>query len=249
MNNLVSIITPSYNSAKFIENTINSVLKQTYQNWEMIIVDDVSKDNTIDIIKEYVKKDNRIKLVQLTSNSGAAVARNTAIENAKGRFIAFLDSDDLWVAEKLEKQINFMLRNNYSFTYTNYNLIDEDNVKYGKTFKAKKEVTYHDLLKTCSIGCLTVIYDSAKLGKIYMPLIRKRQDYGLWLKILKIIPKAYCLEESLAIYRTHQNSISSNKKNAALYQWKIYREVEKLNILLSVYFFVHYAINGLIKYK
>jgi len=248
-NELVSIITANYNCEKFIDDTVNSVLNQTYQNWEMIIVDDVSSDRSIEIIKKYVEKDSRIKLIQLKENSGAAVARNTAIEEANGRFIAFLDSDDLWTENKLEKQISFMIKNNYDFTYTNYDLIGEDNVRYGKTFEAQKEATYSGLLKTCTIGCLTAIYDTKDIGKIYMPLIRRRQDYGLWLRILKVVPKAYCLEESLAVYRRRQNSISSNKKKAAHFQWKIYREVEKLNIFSSIYYFVHYAINGFKKYK
>lgn len=247
--NLVSIITANYNCEKFIEDTIQSVLSQTYKNWEMIIVDDVSTDNSINVIGKYIEKDSRIRLIKLEKNTGAAVARNTAIKDAKGRFIAFLDSDDLWIPEKLEKQIYFMITNNYDFTYTNYNLIDEDNIKYGKTFEAEKEVSYKDLLKTCSIGCLTAIYDTKKIGKVYMPLIRRRQDYGLWLRILKIISKGYCLEESLAIYRRRENSISSNKKNAAIYQWKIYRTVEKLNILSSIYYFLNYTINGFMKYK
>jgi len=248
-NNLVSIITPSYNSSKFIEETINSVLAQSYKNWEMIIVDDLSTDNSISVIKNYIKQDNRIKLIQLEKNSGAAVARNKAIEEANGRYIAFLDSDDLWEVTKLDKQIAFMQENSYDFTYTNYNLIDENNTKYGNTFKSKKESSYFDLLKTCSIGCLTVIYDRKNLGKVYMPLILRRQDYGLWLKILKKIDKAYCLDESLAVYRTRKNSISSNKFKASQYQWKIYREVEKLNIFTSIYYFISYAYNGFKKYK
>ena len=248
-NELVSIITANYNCEKFIDDTVNSVLNQTYENWEMIIVDDVSSDKSIEIIEKYVREDNRIKLIQLNENSGAAVARNVAIEAANGRFIAFLDSDDLWTPVKLEKQISFMLKNSYDFTYTNYDLIGEDNVRYGKTFKAQKEATYTGLLKTCTIGCLTAIYDTKKIGKIYMPLIRRRQDYGLWLRILKIVPKAFLLDDSLAIYRRRQNSISSNKKKAAHFQWKIYREVEKLNIFSSIYYFVYYAMNGLKKYR
>jgi len=246
---LVSIITANYNCEKFIDDTINSVLNQTYQNWEMIIVDDVSSDNSVEIIEKYVKKDKRIKLIQLKENSGAAVARNTAIKASKGRFIAFLDSDDLWTDNKLEKQISFMLDKGYDFTYTNYDLIDENNVRYGKTFEAQKEATYTGLLKTCTIGCLTAIYDTKTMGKIYMPLIRKRQDYGLWLKILKKIEKAYLYNESLAVYRTRNNSISSNKISVSKFQWKIYREVEKLNLLQSFYYFLHYAYNGLKKYK
>lgn len=246
---LVSIITANYNCEKFIDDTVTSVLNQTYQNWEMIIVDDESSDKSVEMIHKYVEKNSRIKLIQLKKNSGAAVARNRAIEAAKGRFIAFLDSDDLWTTDKLEKQISFMLNNNYDFTYTNYDLIDENSIRYGKTFIAKTESTYHDLLATCSIGCLTVIYDTKKLGKVYMPLILKRQDYGLWLKILKQIEKAYCLNESLAIYRIRNNSISSNKFKAASYQWKIYREIEKLSILKSSYYFMYYAYNGFKKYK
>ena len=246
---LVSIITANYNAQKFIADTIESVLAQTYTNWEMIIVDDCSSDDSIEIIKQYMQQDKRIKLIELKNNSGAAIARNQAIEKAQGRYIAFLDSDDLWKSDKLEKQISFMLENKYSFTYTNYNLIDENNIEYGKTFEAPKYVSYKDLLKTCSIGCLTAIYDTQYLGKVYMPVILKRQDYALWLKILKMIDKAYCLEESLAIYRTRSNSISSNKLKAAQYQWRIYREIEKLNIITSSYYFIHYALNGFKKYK
>jgi len=252
MNNtkeLVSIITANYNAQKFIANTIKSVLAQTYQNWEMIIVDDCSRDDSISIIKEYMKLDERIKLIELKQNFGAAIARNRAIEIANGRFIAFLDSDDLWKSDKLEKQINFMLENKYSFTYTNYNLIDEDSIEYGKTFEAPKYVSYNNLLKTCSIGCLTAIYDTQYLGKVYMPVISKRQDYALWLKILKKIDKAYCLEEPLAMYRTRSNSISSNKLKASIYQWKIYREIEQLSMLKSCYYFMQYAFYGINKYR
>jgi glycosyltransferase involved in cell wall biosynthesis len=246
---LVSIITANYNAAKYISDTIESVLAQSYDNWEMIIVDDCSSDNSIEIIESYIAKDSRIKLVQLEQNSGAAVARNRAIELAQGRFIAFLDSDDLWQSDKLEKQISFMLKNGYIFSYSHYDLIDEDNKRYGITFKAPPKVSYNDLLKTCSIGCLTAIYDTKSLGKVTMPLILKRQDYGLWLKILKKIDYAYCYDESLAIYRTRTNSISSNKIKAAQYQWKIYRDVEKLGIFKSIFYFIHYVYNGLRKYR
>lgn len=248
-NKLVSIITANYNCENFISDTIESVLSQTYENWEMIIVDDVSSDNSVEIIKSYIKQDSRIKLIELEINSGAAVARNRAIKEAKGRYIAFLDSDDLWLPKKLELQISYMQKYCYDFTYTDYNLIDENNVQYGDTFKAKNKVSYKDLLKTCTIGCLTVIYDTKQLGKVYMPLIRKRQDYGLWLKILKEIDNAYCLPEALSIYRTRNNSISSNKIKASQYQWKIYREVENMNIFTSVYYFLHYAYYGIRKYR
>ncbi len=248
MNELVSIITPSYNSEKFISDTIQSVLDQTYQYWEMIIVDDVSPDNSNRIIEQYIQQDSRIKLIKLEKNSGPAVARNIAIEEAKGRYIAFLDADDLWQSEKLEKQIKFMQKNDLAFTYSSYYLIDKDGKELG-TFITKENISYKEMLKTCSVGCLTAIYDTQVLGKVYMPLILKRQDYGLWLKILKEIKTTKGILEPLATYRILENSVSSNKIKAAQYQWKIYREVEKLNIFSSMYYFIHYAINGIIKYR
>ncbi|QSZ42369.1 glycosyltransferase [Sulfurimonas aquatica] len=248
MKALISIITPSYNSSRFIAQTIESVLAQTYKNWEMIIVDDVSADGSNEIIEEYCKKDNRIKLIKLEKNSGPAEARNRAIQEAQGRYITFLDADDLWISEKLEKQIKFMNENNLPFTYSSYYLIDEDNNNLGK-FITKGEISYSSMLKTCSVGCLTAIYDTQKLGKVYMPLIRKRQDYGLWLKILKDIKTSKGMLEPLATYRILENSVSSNKIKAAQYQWKIYREIEKISLLKSIYYFIQYSYNGIIKYK
>ena len=244
---LISIITPSYNSEKFISQTIESVLSQTYQNWEMIIVDDKSPDNSNIIIEKYIKQDKRIKLIKLNQNSGPAVARNLAIKEAKGRYIAFLDADDVWYPDKLEKQIAFMKENNLVFTYSAYELIDENNNSIGK-FVPPSFITYESMLKTCSVGCLTAIYDTKKLGKIFMPIIDKRQDYGLWLKILKKIKVTKGLNETLAKYRIRKNSVSSNKLKAAKYQWKIYREIENLNLIKSIYYFLHYAYNGIKKY-
>ena len=245
---LVSIITPSYKSERFISQTIESVLSQTYLNWEMIIVDDVSPDNSNSIIEEYIKKDDRIKLINLEKNSGPAVARNRAIKEAKGRYIAFLDADDLWMPEKLEKQIEFMTEYNLDLTYSSYKLIDENNNGLGK-FITKDIISYESLLKTNSIGCLTAIYDSKNLGKVYMPDIIKRQDYGLWLKILKKIGNTKGMLEPLATYRILKSSVSSNKFIALLYVWKIYRNVEKLGFITSFYYICHFIYNGLRKYK
>lgn len=245
---LVSIITPSYNSSKFAAQTIESVLAQTYPHWEMIIVDDVSPDNSNTIIEEYVRKDSRIKLIKLERNSGPAVARNRGIEEATGRYIAFLDADDLWLPEKLEKQLVFLDQHNLAFTYSSYHLIDEEGAALG-TFITKKSISYSGMLKTCSVGCLSAIYDTQKLGKVFMPNILKRQDYGLWLKILKEIQTTKGILEPLAIYRILKNSVSSNKFKAAQYQWKIYREVENLKLIKSSYYFIQYAINGILKYK
>lgn len=246
--NLVSIITPSYNSAKFIGKTIDSVISQTYKNWEMIIIDDCSTDSSAEFIKTYEEKDSRIKLVQLKENSGAAVARNIGIQLAQGRFIAFLDSDDSWLPEKLEKQLKFMLINNYYFTYTSYFKINENNEILGTMYIPSK-VNYSQLLKTCVIGCLTVIYDAEKIGKQEFPLIRKRQDFALWLKILKKVDYAYGLQENLANYTIRSDSISANKLNAAKYNWFLYRNIEKLSLFVSFYYFLHYVIKGIIRSK
>ncbi|WP_103588448.1 glycosyltransferase family 2 protein [Campylobacter concisus] len=244
----VTIIMPSYDSEKFIIESIESVLAQTYSNWELIIVDDCSPDDSNKIITKYVDSDGRIKLIKLQKNSGPAVARNTAIEAASGRYIAFLDSDDVWLPNKLETQINFMHNNDLAFTYSSYRLVGEDNEHLG-VFITKDKISYFDMLKTCSVGCLTAIYDTKKIGKQYMPLILKRQDYGLWLKILKLIGETKGISEPLATYRIRKNSVSSNKVKAAKYQWKIYRDIEKLSFLKSLYYFVFYAYNGVTKYK
>lgn len=245
---LVSVITPSYKSEKFISQTIESVLAQTYQNWEMIIVDDASPDNANKIIEQYCKEDSRIKLIKMEKNSGPAVARNRGIEEAKGKYIAFLDADDLWKPEKLEKQLTFMSNNNLVFTYSSYDLIDEEG-NYLGTFFTKEYISYVSLLKTNDIGCLTAIYDAEKIGKMFMPNILFVEDYGLWLQILKKIKNTIELLEPLAIYRISKDSISSNKIKAAQSRWKIYREVENLNLFQSVYYFIHYTYNGFKKYR
>ncbi len=248
MNKLVSIITPSYKSEKFISKTIESVLNQTYKNWEMIIIDDCSPDNSNKIIEKYIKEDNRIKLIKLSKNSGPAVARNVGIKEAKGRFIAFLDSDDIWLPEKLEKQISFMEQKNLPMTYSSYYIIDEEDNPLGE-YIVEPVLTYKELLKRNMVGCLTGIYDVEKLGKIYMPDILKRQDHGLWLSILKKIKKTEGIVEPLAIYRLRKNSVSSNKIIAAKYTWKLLRDVEKLNIPKALYYFGWYIYYGINKYK
>ena len=180
---LVSIITPTYNCAKFIGATIESVLNQTYQNFEMIIVDDASKDNTEEVVKSF--KDKRIKYIRLSKNSGPAVARNRAMEEARGKYMAFLDSDDLWKREKLEKQINFIKKNKYKIICSDYEQIDEEGNKLNKIIPCKKKVNYNGILLSCPVGNSTVFYDVSKLGKFKVPNIRKRNDDALWLQILK----------------------------------------------------------------
>lgn len=243
---LVSIITPCHNSSRFISQTIDSVLAQTYQNWEMIIVDDCSTDNSVQIVEEYMKRDGRIKLIRLEKNTTQAVARNRAIGEAKGRYIAFLDSDDIWLPEKLEKQMNFMKEKDVSLCYSSYYLIDENGSDKG-VFIAKENATYTELLKTCYIGNLTTIYDSGKLGKQYMESVG-HEDYTLWLKILKNGGVAKGISEPLAKYRLSSKSTSSNKIKAARWQWNIYRNVEGLSIPESLYYYTHYIYYGTIKY-
>lgn len=236
MNNpLVTIITPSYNSAQFISQTIKSILNQTYTNWELIIVDDCSIGDSIEVIQNFVNHDSRIQLIQLEENSGAPVARNKGIEVSKGSYIAFLDADDLWKPTKLEKQLKFMIKNNYYLTYTSYEKIDTDDLKIGEV-KCLQKVNYKKMLSSNKIGCLTGMYNAEKLGKIYFPLIRKRQDYAYWLSILKKIDFAYGYDEILASYRVHTDSISHNKIEMLKWNWTLFREIENFSVIKSFYY-------------
>ena len=237
MNKLVSIITPVHNSEEFIKQTMDSVLAQTYKSWEHILVDDCSSDGSEALIKSFQKKDSRIKYYCLEKNSGAGIARNKGIELAQGQYIAFLDSDDQWFPKKLERQLNFMQKNSYYFTFTDYDMVDEKGQRLAKQVKCKSRVTYKSALYKNPIGCLTVIYDVDFFGKQYMPSIRKRQDYALWLNLLKKT-NGYGLNEILASYRTGNASISANKFDLLKYEWKIYREVEGLSLFKSAFYLV-----------
>ena len=221
---LISIIMPSYNCAYFIGETIDSILAQTYQNWELLITDDCSTDNSREIISRYASKDPRIKLLNLAENSGAGIARNNSIKEAKGRFIAFCDSDDRWMPEKLEKQISFMERENISFSSTSYITCDEENRITGIVI-TPKIITFKDMCSDDRMGFLTCIYDANKLGKIYLPALRKRQDWALKIKILQKCKIAKGLVETLGIYRLRSNSLSNNKKALIKYNIAVYREV------------------------
>jgi len=233
---MVSVITPLHNCALFLSDTIESVLAQTLQGLEMIIVDDCSSDNSLEIAHSFARQDSRIRVTRLENNSGPAVARNTAIKMAGGQYIAFLDSDDLWRPEKLEKQIAFMRTNGYAFSYTHYEKISESGQHLDQYVTPPERLSYSDLLKSNQIGCLTAVYDASILGKVYMPLIRKRQDYGLWLRILKTKSFAYGLPESLAFYRVRSKSVSSNKVEMLKYNWMLFRDVERLSVYRSSYY-------------
>ena len=248
MSSKVSIITPCYNAEEFLISTYLSIRNQTFSDWEWIIVDDCSTDESWRLIEGLAQEDFRVHPVKLSENSGAAVSRNTGIEKASGRYIAFLDSDDMWLPKKLETQIKFMQEHDVVLSFSAYQRIDEQG-NLLERIGVPKRVSYTDLLKVCSIGCLTAVYDVNKVGKVYMPLIRKRQDLGLWLKILKQVPYAYSFPEVLALYRVRKDSISSNKRVAASYTWKLYREVENLSFLKAVYYFSWYAFNGILRSK
>jgi glycosyltransferase involved in cell wall biosynthesis len=231
MIDLVSIIMPSYNTARFLQETIDSVLAQTYQNWELIIVDDCSTDDTASIVESI--KDDRIRFFQNETNSGAAVSRNRALREARGRWIAFLDSDDLWEPKKLEKQIFFMEENNCSFSYTNYLEIDEESRPLGRIVTGPKRITKTGMYSYCWPGCLTVMYDAEKLGMLQIEDIKKNNDYAMWLKLCK---KADCLllDEVLASYRRREGSIS-NHSYIKLIRWHylLFREAEKMGAVRS----------------
>lgn len=245
---LVSIITPSYNSEEFITATIESVLAQTYTNFELFIIDDASTDASKEIITNYSAKDNRIKTVFLTENKGQGNARNIATKEAKGVFIAFLDSDDVWHPEKLEKQVAFMQENNISFSHTSYGFINEQGSNILKTYRVSKPVKYKALLKKTKIGCLTAMYDVSKIGKKYMPELRKKQDYALWLSILKTGIISYPLTEELAYYRLRKNSITHKKNKGVFAHFSFLRKTEKLSALAALYYTMCWGINGLQKY-
>ncbi|EJG0712545.1 glycosyltransferase family 2 protein [Vibrio parahaemolyticus] len=243
---LVSIIMPTYNSTDTVVESIQSVLSQTYKNWELIIVDDRSIDNTWQVIQTYADKYDNIRVYQNKENLGAGASRNFAIKKARGRFIAFLDSDDLWTEDKLAEQIPFMLKNNYPLTYTHYSRFNSEEELSVVT--APEYTTYKKLMYSNVIGCLTAVYDTQALGKRYMPLIRKRQDMGLWLDILKDTPKAYCLPKPLAKYRM-DSGMTANKFSVLSYQWKFYRDVVGLSLPRSLFTFSVYAVKGTMKHR
>lgn len=246
---LVSVIMPTYNCAKYIGRSIKSVQEQTYQNWEIIIVDDCSQDNTKEIVDEYVKNDSRIQYHILEKNSGAAVARTVAMKLAKGSYMAFLDSDDIWMPNKLERQIKWMNDNGYSFSCTVYEHIDENDKPLNRIIKTIEKTDYNRLLLDCPVGCCTVVYDVEKMGKFEVPDIRKRNDYALWLQMLKKEKYIWGMPEVLAKYRIRKNSISSNKFKLIKYHWILYRDIEHLSVLRSSFHIFWWCVIKVLKIK
>lgn len=246
MNDLVSIVMPSYNTGHFIGESIASVMAQTYINWELIIVDDCSIDDTDEIIKGYLI-DERVRYIKNDTNRGAAESRNCALREAKGRWIAFLDSDDLWEPNKLEKQIEFMQSNGVHFSYTNYIEIDEESVPNGKRVTGPKRITKHGMYNYCWPGCLTVMYDSYSIGLIQIVDIKKNNDYAMWLKVCKKA-ECYLLDEELARYRKRTGSISNHGYMKLLkWHYKLYREAEDKNLILAFILTIRNLFFGVLK--
>ncbi|SEI54019.1 teichuronic acid biosynthesis glycosyltransferase TuaG [Alkalibacterium gilvum] len=244
---LVTIITPVFDAEKHLNETIKSVLDQTYENFEYLLVDDCSNDDSQNIVKQYSEKDSRVKLIRLSKNSGAAVARNKGLEQAKGSFIAFLDSDDIWYPEKLSKQIDFMHENDYGFTYTKFELINEDGSLKKEASNLPQKLNYYSLLKNTAIACSTVMINKKKIGDFRMPLVRKGQDTATWLKILRDYEYAFLLNETLNQYRAVEGSLSSNKIQALKRTWNTYRNLEQLPLLKAIYYFTFSVVNAVLR--
>lgn len=247
---LVSVIMPNYNGAKFLGQAISSVQKQTLRDWELLFIDDGSTDDSVSLVEKIQALDPRVKLLKTTFKKlahGPGAARNTGIESARGRYIAFLDSDDLWLPMKLEKQLAFMNSRDSAFSFGWYEVIDENGQLVSEKKPAVDSVNYSKLLRDCIIGCLTAVYDSEKLDKQFINLHPQDRfaDYSLWLKILKITPRADCLHEFLGQYRLVGRSISANKLKAAEHNWHLLRNVEGLSFLSAVYYFTWYVVKGL----
>lgn len=238
VSDLVSIIMPSFKCGQFISNSIKSVQNQTYQNWELIVVDDCSGDETVETVKKIQEQDYRVKLFQNEKNSGAAVTRNTALRNAKGRWIAFLDSDDLWEPTKLEKQIKFMEENGYAFSYHEYVEIDEQDNLLGVKVSGKRHVRKFDMFACCWPGCLSVMYDASKIGLIQINDIKKNNDTAMWLKVIRKAD-CYLLPETLGKYRRRANSITPKPLWQRIWaHYPLFRVAEEMNPVAATFWVV-----------
>lgn len=265
---LFSIVMPSFNSAGTIRESIESIQSQTLASWELIVVDDRSSDATLAIVGEMADRDPRIRVIAQAANQGPAVARNAGIAASQGRYVSFLDSDDLWLPIKLERQLATFRELEPVVCFGSYYKMTEDGVRGKTIIRAPRSVTYHELLKTSPIGCLTAAFDTHRAGKAMMPLLgagtdgahgrrgRGRighEDYAFWLQLLRTASAAHApiavgIEEPIAVYRVRGGSLSANKLNAAKFQWTIYREQERLPFPQAGYYFAHYAFHGLVKF-
>ena len=245
---LVSIITPAFRAASFIGETIKSVIAQTYPNWEMIIAEDCSPDHTREVIRQWALVEPRVKLVAMECNGGPALARNAALEFAEGRWIAFLDSDDLWLSDKLERVIKHAQAHKAALVFTGFRRIAVDGSATGHYVSVPRTLSYHQLLGNTAIATSTVLLDRNVVGEVRMKKTYY-DDFDCWLQILKRGHLAFGLDEDLMRYRVMNQSVSRNKWRSALHTWRAYRELEKLNLPLSLWYFSQYAMRGLIKYR
>lgn len=243
----ISIITPCYNSAKFLPTTIKSVLDQSFQDWEWIITDDQSSDSSLEIIKQI--QDDRIILIQSKENGGAGHARNLSLERANGRYITFLDADDYWEPAFLEEMLGFMKKENAELAYSNYARCNENLQPQLSDFIADKEVNFNNLLKTCRLSLLSSMYDSQRVGKEYFPKGSKREDHVMWLNLLKKIKTGKPLNKTLAQYRMHPSSVSRKKSNIVKDQYLVYKDYMKFSTIKSLYYTANWAFNGFMKYS
>lgn len=240
---LVSIVTPVYNAERFLPDTIKTVQDQTYKNWELLLVDDYSTDGSVEIIKSLQKDDERIKLILQKENSGAALARNVGVKQATGRYLAFLDADDLWLSSKLEKQVEFMIKNDYAFTFTSYEFANASGAPTGKQAIAPTSIDYETALKRSAISTITVMIDldTVKRKDIMMPNYRIGEETAVWWRLLRKYGHAHGISEVLSYYRRLDGTLSANKVEAALWRWRLYRQHEKLPLLTTVINFAHYV--------
>ena len=245
---LVSVIMPCYNMEEYISDTIVSVQKQTFPHWELVIVDDASTDRTAEIVKSYQNQDDRIRFFVKSTHSGIADTRNQCLKMAQGRYLAFLDSDDVWHPEKLDQQLHFMTERNIGFSYSSYDCIDQMGNPLQKMVKAKCDLKYEAYLRNTIIGCSTVMLDKNIVGEVAVPNFRTSEDTATWLNILKKGFLAYAIEQPLTSYRIRQHSASSNKLKAAADLWKVYRQSEKLPLPKAIVCFSSYAFNAIKKH-
>ncbi len=246
MNDLVSIVMPSYNTAQYIKQSIESILAQTYTAWELIIVDDCSTDNTDEAVSEFLS-DTRIRYIKNDRNSGAAVSRNRALREARGKWIAFLDSDDLWMPDKLEKQIEFMEDNGYDFSYTNYEVMDESSQKIMKLVTGPRKIGKYRMYEYCWQGCLTVMYNREAVGVVQIADLKKNNDYAMWLKV-SAHAECFLLNEFLGLYRKRSGSISnSSYKKLIKSHYILYRDGDKRNPFVSLILTAHNMFWGVYK--
>lgn len=244
---LISVIMPCYNMASYVADSIKSVIAQSYPHWELLIVDDASTDDTVNIIESYSQSETRIRFAVKKQNSGIADTRNQCIQMAQGRFLAFLDADDIWHPEKLEKQLKFMTEKNVGFTYSTYDWIDEEGNTLNRFINTIGDLDYETYLRNTIIGCSTVMVDKKIVGDVVVPKFRTSEDTATWLDILKKGLLAYAIDEPLVSYRIRRRSASSNKLKASIDLWKVYRRHEKLPFFKAIFYFSSYAFNAIKK--